>query len=176
MNKAVFLDRDGVLSVEKGYVCCPEDLEIFPYSRDCISSIHKKGYLAIVITNQSGIARGLFEERTLQAMNDKLIEKTGVDGVYYCPHHPQGVVAGYSYICECRKPRTGMIEKACRDLEISLEGSYMVGDRASDIMLGIRAGIKTVLLESGYGIARLEEQVTPDFIFPDLRGFVDFLE
>ena len=172
---AVFLDRDGVLSEEKSYICTLEDFAIFPYTKECIKKIKEKGYLAIVVTNQSGVARGLFSEEILQRMNSYLIEETGVDAVYYCPHHPQGKVEDYRKECNCRKPHTGMIEKACQDFQIDMEKSYIVGDRASDILLGQNAGVKTILVESGYGTRGLEQEVTPDYIMKDLREVVDIL-
>ena len=98
LKPAVFLDRDGVLTEEKSYITVMENLKIFPYAADCIKRIHNKGYYAIVITNQSGIARGLLTEKELKEMNRYLILQTGVDAVYYCPHHPD---AG----CNCRKPQ-----------------------------------------------------------------------
>lgn len=171
----VFLDRDGVLTREKSYVCRAKDLEIFTYVAECIAKIKEKGYLTIVITNQSGIARGLFAEEELIKMNQLLMKKTGVDAIYYCPHYEQGIITKYVRKCSCRKPQTGMIEQACQDFDIDLTKSYMVGDRASDILTGQRAGIKTILLESGYGSARLEEQVTPDHTLNDLRTVADLL-
>ena len=176
--KTVFLDRDGVLSVEKGYIKSKEELEIFPYTKDCIAAIHEKGYLAIVLTNQSGIARGYFTERQIKEMNNYLIQKTGVDAVYYCPHYEKGIVSRYAVKCSCRKPETGMIWQACKDFNIekqSLKMSYMVGDRASDIRLGQNAGATSVLLESGYGTKRLEEEVKADLICKDLAEFVSML-
>lgn len=170
----VFLDRDGVLSVEKSYVCSVDALELFPYARECVHAIHEKGYLAIVVTNQSGVARGYFTEAQLQEMNRHLMKETGVDAVYYCPHHEKGVVRAYACQCQCRKPAAGMIWQACGDFGIDMadiENSYMVGDRASDIQLGRNAGLTTVLLESGYGTQRLEQQVTPDHICMDLIDF-----
>jgi D,D-heptose 1,7-bisphosphate phosphatase len=172
---AVFLDRDGELTEEKGYVTSREELVIFPYVRDCICQIHEKGYYAIVVTNQSAVARGLITEDALLEMNRYLADETNVDAVYYCPHLETGIIAGYQKICSCRKPQTGMIEKACRDFPIDLKHSCMVGDRASDIMLGKNAGIKTVLLESGYGTKRLESDVTPDYQFEDLRDLIKIL-
>ena len=171
----IILDRDGVLTEEIGYITSEETLHIFPYAAECIRKIHEKGYYAIVITNQSGIARGLFTEKTLKDMNTFLKEMTGVDAIYYCPHHPDGDVDQYRKICKCRKPEIGLLEQACNDFNIDRNGSYMVGDRASDILAGQRAGIKTVLLESGYGLARLEQNVTPDYIFDDLRNVIDIL-
>lgn len=174
-KSAVFLDRDGVLTVEESYVCDAKQLKIFPYAKDCVDKIHRKGYYAIVITNQSGIARGLFSEEELQKMNRILTRETGVDAVYYCPHHPEGTVKKYAVKCNCRKPQTGLLEEACRDFGIDLAKSFMVGDRAGDILTGKAMGIKTVLLESGYGSQRLEQNVQPDYILEDLRKFAEIL-
>lgn len=175
MKPAVFLDRDGVLSEEKSYICTLDDFAIFPYTKECIRKIKEKGYLAIVVTNQSGVARGFFSEETLQEMNSYLTKEIGVDAVCYCPHHPQGKIEAYRQECDCRKPKTGMIEKACQDFQINMKKSYMVGDRASDILLGQKAGLTTILLESGYGTKRLEQEVTPDYVLKDLRDVVDIL-
>ena len=172
---AIFLDRDGVLTEEMSYVTSVESLIIFPYAAECVRQIHQKGYYAIVITNQSGIARGLFTESILQSMNKYLMEATGVDAIYYCPHHPDGRVSRYRKTCTCRKPETGLLERACMDFGIDMSNSYMVGDRASDIFTGQNAGIKTVLLESGYGTARLEEHVNPDYTLTDLRNILELL-
>lgn len=172
---AVFLDRDGVLTVEKSYIASVEELELFPYVPECIKCIHEEGYYAIVITNQSGVARGLFTEDALKEMNEHLKYATGVDAVYYCPHHPNGIVESYRKMCKCRKPETGLFEQACKDFEIDIDRSYMVGDRAGDILAGQKKGLKTVLLESGYGLERLEAAVTPDYVFKDLRDVLQIL-
>ena len=172
---ALFLDRDGVLTEEIGYITSVENLHIFPYAEECIRLIHEKGYYAIVITNQSGVARGLFTEETLKDMNTFLKEMTGVDAIYYCPHHPDGEVDKYRKICKCRKPEIGLLEQACKDFDINMDKSYMVGDRAGDILTGQRVGIKAILLESGYGLAKLEQNVTPDYVFADLRNVIDIL-
>lgn len=170
---AVFLDRDGVLTEECGYVTSAENLYIFPYAEACVRQIHEKGYYAIVITNQSGVARGLFNEEELLRMNAYLMRQTGVDAVYYCPHHPEGKVGKYRKVCRCRKPGIGMFQKACREFDIDLADSYMVGDRAGDIIAGQNVGLKTILVESGYGMDRLEEKVEPDFVCKDLREAVE---
>lgn len=175
IQPAVFLDRDGVLTREKSYVTASEQLEIFSYTAKCIAMIKKKGYLTIVITNQSGVARGLFSEEELIKMNQFLLKETGVDAIYYCPHYEQGIIPKYTKPCSCRKPGIGMIELACKDFDIDLTKSYMVGDRASDILTGQRAGVKTILVESGYGSSKLEEQVTPDYILDDLRDVAELL-
>lgn len=172
----VFLDRDGVLVEEKSYIASVEELKLFPYAEDCVRQIHQKGYYAIVVTNQSGIARGLFSEAALQEMNVYLQKMTGVDAVYYCPHHPDGKAGQYRKSCSCRKPGTGLLEQACKDFPIDITRSYMVGDRASDVMAGKKAGIRTVLLESGYGTKRLEADVKPDYILEDLRAVITLLK
>lgn len=172
---AVFLDRDGVLTEEKGYVCSLEELRIFPYAKECVQQIKAKGYYVIVITNQSGIARGFFTESMLLKMNDHLKRMIGADKVYYCPHYLTGKVRKYAIDCNCRKPKTGMIKAACKEFNIDIENSFLVGDRASDIMTGQNAGIRTILVESGYGTANLESNVIPDYIVNDLRNVIQIL-
>lgn len=173
---AVFLDRDGVLTKEKSYVASVENLEVFPYAEECVRQIHENGYYAIVITNQSGVARGIFSEEELVKMNAYLTGRTGVDAVYYCPHHPKGIVEKYRCFCGCRKPKAGLLERACSDFMIDMGQSYMVGDRASDILAGQNAGVKTILLESGYGTIRLEQDVEADYILQDLRNVIELLK
>ena len=172
---AVFLDRDGVLIREKSYICKTEEMEIFPYASECIRKIKNKGYYVIVVTNQSGIARGLFTEDELLMMHKYMQQKIGIDAVYYCPHHPEGKIEKYRITCNCRKPKTGMFEQACREYKIDMSHSYMVGDRAGDVIAGQKAGLKTILLESGYGSGRLEVDVHPDYILDDLRMVVGIL-
>ncbi len=171
---AVFLDRDGVLCAEKSYITSIEQLDIFPYAKRCIDVLHQRGFLAICITNQSAVARGMMTETTLRAMNEFLIKETGLDALYYCPHHPEGIGI-YRRKCNCRKPDTGMLIQAQQRFKIDMEQSYFVGDRASDIICGRNAGIKTVLLESGYGTQKLEQDVIPDFVFAHLEAFTEIL-
>ena len=175
MKPAVFLDRDGVLTVENSYITSVEELKLFPYTVECIRKIRQKGYYTIVITNQSGVARGLFTEETLQEMNDYLMKQTNVDAIFYCPHHPKGKIEKYRKICDCRKPGTGMFEAACREFAIDMSNSYMIGDRASDIAAGQKAEVRTILLESGYGSVGLEEDVIPDYVMRDLRDVAEYL-
>lgn len=172
---AVFLDRDGVLCKEKSYITSVDQMEIFDYTQKCIEEVKRKGYYTIVITNQSGVARGMFTENDLQAMNRYLQEQTGVDAIYYCPHHPMGIVEQYRKVCGCRKPGTDLVKRAEKEFDIDMEHSYMVGDRASDIQTGQNAGIRTILLESGYGTAKLEAKVEPDYIRNDLRDILDLI-
>lgn len=170
MKPAVFLDRDGVLCEERGYIICKEQMKIFPFVKQAIERLHHKGYLAICITNQSAVARGMLTEVQLKEINDYLIQYVGLDALYYCPHHESGA-APYNLKCECRKPGIGMIKAAVKDWNIDLTKSYMVGDRASDILCGQAAGIKTILLETGYGTARMEQQVNPYAIYENLDVF-----
>lgn len=173
---AVFLDRDGVITREQGHICRIDEVELFPFVAESVEIIHQKGYLAIVITNQSGVARGIFSEKELLKKHKAIIEETGLDAIYYCPHHIQGKIEKYKVLCDCRKPFIGLIRQACRDFIIDLENSYVAGDRACDILTGINAGVKTVLLESGYGSKNLEEDVSPDYILGDLRDLAEFLQ
>lgn len=178
MNKkpAVFLDRDGVLSVEKGYVTKLGGLEVFPFAVSAVKNIHEAGFYAFVITNQSAVARGMLNVLELEKMNQYLIEKTGVDQVYYCPHYPGGVIKGYSFCCGCRKPKTGMVQKACQEYGIDLGESYFVGDRESDIMTGKAAGIKTVLVETGYDTRHLKALGAADYIYKNVYEFSNMLK
>ena len=169
----VFLDRDGVITEERSYVKNADEMRIYPYSKNCIEKIHEAGFLAIVITNQSGIARGYFTEDDLRLMNDRLRQETGVDDIFYCPHYSNGIIEKYSIDCDCRKPKVGMIEKACSKYAIELKNSYLIGDRESDINAGKNAGIKTILVRTGYGRHDEMKDIYPDYICDDLRDAVD---
>lgn len=176
MQPAIFLDRDGVLTVEKGYaISSIDEMEIFPGAGECIEKLRGLGYKTIVVTNQSAVAKGLYTEEDLKEMNRKLLNEVKVDALYYCPHHPKGIVPRYSIRCDCRKPETGMIRKSQKDFEIDMDKSFMVGDRACDIIMGEKAGIRTVMLNSGYGMGKLEEECHPDLVFDDLKAFVAYL-
>ena len=175
MKPAVFLDRDGVVNEERSYVRKIEDFVIFPYVRECIKQVHKKGYLAIVLSNQSGVARGYMSLQIVNEIHAYLIEQTGIDKVYCCPHYEDGIIKEFAIKCDCRKPKTGMIKQARSDFDIDMSKSVVVGDRASDIMMGKNAGIRTVLLESGYGLKRLEQNIRPDYVLNDLRDVLTIL-
>jgi len=153
---AVFIDRDGTLNEDIGYVSTPDELVLYPWAAEAIRRINDSGLLAIVITNQSGIARGMYSEKTLDAIHSRMIrelarEGAKIDAVYYCPHHPDVGDARYRIDCECRKPRTAMLEKASREHRIDLEASYVIGDKASDIKLAENAGARGALVLTGYG-------------------------
>jgi D,D-heptose 1,7-bisphosphate phosphatase len=165
-KRAIFLDRDGVLATEKGYVTRLEDLEIFSYTYWCIEQIHRLGYLAIVVTNQSAVARGILGLSELERMNQYMKREVGVDDVFFCPHD-----GTEKEPCGCRKPRPGMIERAISMYEIERSSSFLVGDRESDIQTGIAAGLKTVLLQSGYPTEEAQIKMA-DYYCRDLETFV----
>ena len=155
MNKAIFFDRDGVLNVD---VIDLHEMEKFQWidgAPDAIKLCNERGYLAVVITNQSGIARGIFTEddvKKIHAHMQSELEKIGahIDAFYYCPHHPNGTVEPYAKVCDCRKPKPGLILDACKDLNIDPAKSVMIGDKPRDIECGINAGVKgTILFEGG---------------------------
>lgn len=177
IRPAVFLDRDGCVTLEKSYVKTAEEMEIYPFAKACVDRLHELGYLAIVITNQSGVGRGYFTEEAIKEMNEKLIRETSVDAVYYCPHwfNMASTLPAYNIDCECRKPKTGMIDKARKDFDIDMTRSYFVGDRATDLLTGKNAGIKSILVRTGYGSGPLEREAVFDAEFPDLKAFVDSL-
>ncbi|KKL50468.1 hypothetical protein LCGC14_2305210, partial [marine sediment metagenome] len=142
-NKAIFLDRDGVINVEVGYLSNPDDFEIIQGSIEALKILHKKGFLLIVITNQAGIARGYYTEEILNTIHIKMesilkAHNVTLTDIYFCPHHPE--FTGY---CDCRKPNPGMILKAKDKYNIDLDTSYMVGDTLNDIQTGIAANFKT---------------------------------
>ena len=154
--RAIFIDRDGTLNEDIGYVSTPEQLKLFPWAAEAVRLINESGFKAVVITNQSGIARGLYDERALEAIHSGLIEELAreggrVDAIYYCPHHPDIGIARYRVDCDCRKPRTGLLDKASRELNVELARSFVIGDKASDIQLAKQAGAQSALVLTGYG-------------------------
>jgi D,D-heptose 1,7-bisphosphate phosphatase len=175
-NRAVFLDRDGVVSLEKGYISSPEQLELYPFTLEAITKLKEAHWKIYIISNQAGVARGILTEENLELIHQRLLELIPVDKIYYCPHHPDGKAGlPYSIHCDCRKPEAGMILRAARENHIDLSRSYLVGDRASDILAGKKAGLITVLVSTGYGAAELEQPVEPDYIFTDLEEFAEYL-
>ena len=156
---AIFLDRDGTMNVSKGFISKADDLELIPGTIDAIKAINKSGALAIVITNQPVIARGECSFEELHNIHNKLktlLGKKGafVDDIFYCPHHPdkgfEGEVPELKFDCECRKPKTGMIDEAVKKYNINLSKSYMVGDSTMDLETARNAGVKSVLVDTGF--------------------------
>ncbi len=147
MEKAIFLDRDGVINIDKGYVYKWQDFELCDYAIEGLKGLMNLNYKLIIITNQSGIARGYYSQKEYASFTNKIkahMEEEGVHltGVYHCPHHPLGVVKEYSYKCTCRKPEIGMIIQACEEHKIDIGQSILVGDKQSDLQAAIKAGIQ----------------------------------
>ena len=168
-RRAVFLDKDGTLIENVPYNTDPAKIRLMAGAANAVRMIHSQGYQIVVVTNQSGVARGIFKEEAIEgtekAIQEILLRESDaqLDGFYYCPHHPDGVVEKYAVSCTCRKPQPGMFFQASCDLLIHLERSWMVGDILDDIEAGNRAGCRTILLDNGN---ETEWQLTPDRI-PD---------
>jgi len=173
MNRAVFLDRDGTVNVEVGYLSDLGQLRLIAGAGAAIKRLHDAGFKVVLVTNQSGIARGYFAESFVHdthALLQQMLQADGakLDGIYYCPHHPTAGTLHYTMTCECRKPRTGLLERAAKDLDIDIKNSYVVGDKWSDIELGQRAGAHAVLVRTGYapddpGNVKPDRVREPDF-------------
>jgi D-glycero-D-manno-heptose 1,7-bisphosphate phosphatase len=182
MNRAVFIDRDGTISEEVGYINHSERFRLFPYAAPAIKELNQNGWLAIVTTNQAGVARGYFAEDMIHAVHGRMtseLEAEGarIDAIYYCAHHPSVGDPPYRIDCDCRKPKPGLITRAARDFDIDLNNSWVVGDRYSDIELARNAGVKSALVLSGYGRGEWEHQSSswtqqPDLVADDLLAAV----
>ena len=160
---AVFIDRDGTISDEVGYVNHPSRFRLLEHSTEALRLLNEAGWLAILVTNQAGVARGYFSEAMVQEVHANLsavLEKDGarLDAIYYCAHHPSVGEPPYRLDCDCRKPRPGLINRAAAELEIDLAHSWMVGDRFSDVELARNAGVHSALVLTGYGRGEWEHQ------------------
>lgn len=170
---AVFIDRDGTISEEVGYVNHSSRFKLYPYSFEAIKLLNDEDWLAIVITNQAGVARGYFSEDVVKQIHEQMMRtmtdaSARLDAIYYCAHHPTVGEPPYRLDCICRKPKPGLIERAASDFEIDLASSWMVGDRHSDIELAHNAGIKSAFVLSGYGLGEWEYQRAEWKYQPDL--------
>ncbi|MCX7770011.1 MAG: HAD family hydrolase [Proteobacteria bacterium] len=178
MKKYVFLDRDGTVCVEKEYLDDYKKMEFIDGVEKALKMIKQKGYLVIIITNQSGVARGKFSIEEAENQKRYFIDyflKKGIkiDGYYYCPHHPEGIIKEFAIDCDCRKPKAGLIYKAISDNNIDLSNSYVVGDKKIDIELALNIGAKPVLVRTGYGIEEEKKVLVKDKIqiFDNLYKF-----
>lgn len=181
---AVFIDRDGTLTEEVGYVNHPARLRLLPRSAEAVRRLNAAGVPAVVVTNQAGIARGYFGEKVLEATNDALVRLLAdagarLDGLYVCPHHPTEGEPPWRADCDCRKPRPGLLTRAAADLDLDLARSTMVGDKASDLVPGRAVGARTVLVLTGYGLGEWEYRrdrfpVQPDHVAGDLLDAVEW--
>src|ERR1700682_6329733 len=151
MKRAVFIDRDGTIPEEVGYINHPSRFNLFPYAASAVKHLNKNGWLAILVTNQAGVARGYFSEDMIQTVHVAMtaeLESNGakLDAIYYCAHHPSVGEPPYRLDCDCRKPKPGLVSRAAQDFDIDLSESWMVGDRCSDIELARNAGLKSAFV------------------------------
>lgn len=177
MRKAAFIDRDGVINEDRAYVYRAADFEFIPGSVDALRTLREAGYLLVVITNQSGIARGLFREADYRKLDEYMRERLAqaavlLDSVQYCPHLPDAPILQYRRDCECRKPRAGMIRAAVEQLGIELSQSILVGDRKADIEAGRAAGVgRCFLVRSGQPLSA-GDALLADGVYEDLARCV----
>ncbi|MFA5113820.1 MAG: D-glycero-beta-D-manno-heptose 1,7-bisphosphate 7-phosphatase [Candidatus Margulisiibacteriota bacterium] len=180
-SRAVFVDRDGTIIEDSGYISTPKEVHFLPGSIEALRQLNQAGFKVIVITNQSGVARGFFSEDMVQTI-DKFIHKQvlsgggHIDAFYYCPHHPEHGVYPYRQECACRKPSPGMIKQAAQDHHLDLGRSFMVGDHSCDVRAGKTAGVRTVFVLTGHGSrekAKLADK--PDHTAPSLAEAVAWI-
>jgi D-glycero-D-manno-heptose 1,7-bisphosphate phosphatase len=174
-NSAVFLDRDGTINEEMGYINHPERFIIFPFVADSIKLFNKLGLKVIVVTNQSGVARGYFDESLVIELHDRLSKNMNeqgakIDAIYYCPHHPKEGKGQYKLDCNCRKPKPGMVLKAVAEHKIDLKNSYMIGDRYKDIVFANNLNMRSGLVLTGYGLGEYTFDKEKWDYKPDLLG------
>ena len=156
MSAAVFLDRDGTLIEEVGYLDRPDRVTLYPYATDAVRALNRAGIRVVMVTNQSGVARGFFSEAVVEQVHGHIADLLAaggahIDAYYYCPHHPDGCVAGYAVHCECRKPGRALVDRAVQELGVDPARSFAVGDRWADIGLARTIGGRGVLVRTGYG-------------------------
>lgn len=172
MKRAVFLDRDGTINVEKEYLFQTADFEFIPGSDVAITLLNKAGFIVVVVSNQAGVARGYYTEEDVYHLHnhvDQLLSEQGakIDAWLYCPHHPNGR-GSYALPCKCRKPLPGMLLKAAEHYDIDLESSIMIGDKLIDVQAGRAAGCRSILVRTGYGAEQEEELSAGIEVYDDL--------
>jgi len=182
---AVFLDRDGTINEQMGYINHLDRFVLLPGVGRAISRLNRAGLPVVVVSNQSGVARGYFPEELVRLVNRKMVELLSqegaeLDGIYYCPHHARAEVEAYRRDCHCRKPKPGLLLQAAADLNLDLRRSFVIGDRTEDLEAARAVGAKAVLVLTGYGRGELEyvlpgRSVQPDFIAESLAEAVDRL-
>jgi len=182
MNRAVFIDRDGTIIKECGYLSDPEKVVILPGVIEGLRLLKQHNFKCIVVSNQSGIARGYFKFSDIKSIESRinellLCEGIEIDGYYYCPHHIDGIIKEYAIKCNCRKPDTQMALNAQKEFDINLSESYMIGDKGTDIQFGKNFGAKgTILVKTGYGEKFSKSgKILPDFIVKDFIEAVGFI-
>ena len=164
LRPAIFIDRDGTIVHDADYLSSVDELEVFDFAREALTMLRENGYLIIVLTNQSGIGREMFDTAALDVIHREINERLGglIDAFYACPHLPYDG-------CECRKPRIGLLRQATEDFAVDVPNSWMVGDKRSDVELGFNAGLATALVMTGYGETELSNLARmPDLVAADL--------
>ena len=182
---AVFLDRDGTVTEEVGYVNHPKRLRLLPRSAEAVRRLNAAGIAAVVVTNQAGLARDYFSEDVLHQVNAALtaqLKDAGayLDGVYFCPHHPSEGQPPFRTDCDCRKPKPGLLHRAAAELGLDLRASVIVGDKPSDLAVAPAVGARSVLVLTGYGLGEWEYRrstfrVQPDHVAEDLLDAVNWI-
>ncbi len=183
-KKAVFLDRDGNINEDIGYPCSYDQIKIYSHSFEAVKKINEQGLLAVIVTNQSGVGRGLIKEENLYKIHNKLKtdflkHRAFFDGIYYCPHYIHSEIPLYKKDCQCRKPNPGMAIRASLDLNIDLEQSYMIGDKVEDIQFGFNIKAIPVLVLTGFGTKSLpilkKEGIEPGYIASNLLDAIKWI-
>jgi histidinol-phosphate phosphatase family protein len=178
LSKVIFLDRDGTIIEDKVFLGNPDEIEFFPGAIEAIKILRRLGYKIVVISNQSGIGRGILTKKMVNQVNESFLRSlkgkdAPVDALFFCPHHPDDN-------CDCRKPKTGMIKKAATELKLDLKDAVVIGDHLCDIELGKNIGAKTVLVLTGHGKKELDQLkntgVKPDFIAKDLLDAANWVK
>ncbi len=179
MNKATFLDRDGVIVEDIGYPHKIEQLKLIPKSAEAIKILNDNNFIVIIVTNQSGIAKGYFIENDTIIFNNIMEEElkkhdARIDAIYYCPHHPNGIIEKYKIDCNCRKPKSGMLIDAKKDFNINLNQSFIIGDRLTDMEAGKNVGCKCIMVLTGNGKYEKKNNKI-DYIAQDLHDAVEHI-
>ncbi|MHA4988244.1 D-glycero-beta-D-manno-heptose 1,7-bisphosphate 7-phosphatase [Cetobacterium somerae] len=181
MRKVIFLDRDGTINVEKSYLYKWKDFEFEKNAIEGLKELKNLGYEFIVVTNQSGIGRGYYTEEDLVTLNNQMTEKLKEFGIeilecFYCPHHPEKGIGKYKVDCNCRKPNPGMLLEGIKKYDVDIENSFMIGDKKGDLEAGKKAGLKSILVLTGYG-KKIEEEVKGNYLIAkDLLEVVTILK
>lgn len=181
MNKAIFLDRDGVINQEPPhYAHRPDQVKLIPGSARAINILNKNSFIVTVVTNQAGVAKGYYQEEDVILFNNLMKDKlkrygAKIDAIYYCPHHVEGKIDRYRIDCDCRKPKPGMLKRAEKDLNIDLKQSFIIGDKQSDINAGKIVGCKTILVLTGYGKELKNNDIRSDFIANNLYDAIKYI-
>ena len=177
LRPAVFLDRDGTLIEERSYPTLPEDIVPLPGVGEALQRLASAGFLRIVLTNQSAVARGMLTEKGLAILHEGLVQQLsthggGLEAIYYCPHHPDGIAAGYNHVCSCRKPKRGLLDLAMREHSIDLSRSIFIGDSRRDLFLDAGPSAGRLLVETGHS---LENCSGADAVVPSIVEAVDWV-